>query len=260
MIPRNVNIMALTATASDATIRHIVHDVGMHNPVLVEVCPDKQNLLFGVRKVEGFREAFTPLVMLLKSRRLNFVRTIIFCQRQVDCGDLYHLFEQELGEELTEPNRVHSSLPQYRLVNVYTKATEEEIKRCLLAQCTDASSCLRVIICTAAFGMGVDCIGVNRVVHYGPPNDVETYVQQTGRSGRNNEISYCQLLIAKDQMRFCDDNMKNFCENVAVCRRDSLYAGFSSYKSYGQKCGCCDICARKCKCTKCLKLLKELFQ
>ena len=42
--------MALTATASDATIGHIICDVDMHNPVIIQVSPDKPNLLFGVKK------------------------------------------------------------------------------------------------------------------------------------------------------------------------------------------------------------------
>ncbi|XP_065915560.1 ATP-dependent DNA helicase RecQ-like [Dysidea avara] len=154
--------MALTATASDATIRDIACDVRMYSPILVEGCPDKQNLFFGVRKVKGLRDFY-----------------IIS-----DASES----KEELGSEFMEPIGAHYSLPQYRLVNVYTKDTEEYTKSSVLAQCTDASSCLRVIICTAAFGMGVDCIGVNRVIHYGPPNDVETYIQQTGRSGRNDTI------------------------------------------------------------------------
>ena len=196
--------------------------------------------------------------MHLKARRLEFACTIIFRQCQVECGNLYDLFLQELGSEFMEPIGAHYSLPQYRLVNVYTKDTEEYTKSSVLAQCTDASTCLRVIICTAAFGMGVDCIGVNRVIHYGPPNDVETYIQQTGRSGRNGGSSHCQLLIIKEQIRFCDHSMKSYCENLTNCRRDSLYSGFSSYKTYGLKCNCCDICAFECRCAKCLELLKQL--
>ena len=220
--------MALTATASDATMGHIIRDVGMHNPVIVQVSPDKPNLLFGVKKVKGLSEAFMPLITRLKAERLSFGRTIIFCQRQIDCGNLYHLFQLELREELTEPIGVPCSLPQYRLVNVYTKATEEHIKVSVLNQFTSNSSCLRVVICTAAFGLGVDCVDVNNVIHYGPSNDVETYIQQTGRSGRNGQISYCHLFIAKDQMRFCDWNIQMYCENLSICRRDCLYSEFST--------------------------------
>jgi len=227
----------------------------MHNPALVQVSPDKWNLLFGVRTVDQLEKAFLPIIDQL---RLNFGRNIIFCQRQVDCGSLYTLFEQELGTEFTEPVRTHHSLPQYRLVNPYMKKTEDIIKKCVLEQCSKLDSCLRVIICTAAFGMGIDCVGVNCVIHYGPPNDIETYIQQTGRSGRDGQPSHCQLMLAKDQMRFCDVNMKSYCTNSTVCRRDSLYSGFSSYNSRGSKCNCCDICAHKCNCTKCQSLIVRL--
>lgn len=81
---------------------------------------------------------------------------------------------------------------------MYNKATEEPIKVSVLKQYTDASTCSRLVICTAAFAIGIDCVGVNSVIHYGPPNDVETYIQQTGRSGRNGEVSYWQLFIAKN--------------------------------------------------------------
>ena len=45
LISPGINIMALTATASDATLACIVRDTGMMQPVIVQVSPDKQNLL-----------------------------------------------------------------------------------------------------------------------------------------------------------------------------------------------------------------------
>jgi len=39
LVPHTVKVMALTATASDETIREIIRDVGMHNPALVQVSP-----------------------------------------------------------------------------------------------------------------------------------------------------------------------------------------------------------------------------
>ena len=119
----------------------------------IQLSPDKRNLLFGVHMVYQLEKAFLPIMDQLKTERLNLGRTIFFCQRQVDCGSLYTLFEQEFGTEFTEPVRTHHSLPQYRLVNPYMKKTEDIIKKCVLEQCSKLDSCLRVIICTAVFGM-----------------------------------------------------------------------------------------------------------
>jgi len=77
----------------------------------------------------------------------------------------------------------------------YNKDTEEMIKETVLGQMTKQPSVskLRLLICTIAFGMGVNCAGVDRVIHYGPPNDMETYIQQIERAGRDGEIAdvYC---------------------------------------------------------------------
>jgi len=163
-----------------------------------------------------------------------------------------------LGEEFTEPVGAPSSVPQYRLMNVFTKCTEDLIKMSVLQESTDHDSCLRVVICTAAFGMGIDCVGFNRVVHFGPPDDVETYIQQSGRAGRDGLPAHCLLFIGKDQCRFCDKTMKNYCGNTTICRKDCLFLEFSSYTSTGYKCNCCDVCAERCKCSTCLQLLEAI--
>ena len=190
-------MMALTATASDATLACIIRDTGMINPTIIHASPDKENLQYAVARISDLKEVFLPIIKNLQKEQLNFPRTIIFCQHQIDCGIIYQLFEVRLGENLTTPVTVSNSLPQHQLVNVFTKSTEDLVKDSVLHQFTDASSKLRVLICTAAFGMGVDCAGVTHVIHYGPPNDVETYVQQTGRAGRDGKESYCILLLAR---------------------------------------------------------------
>jgi len=53
---------------------------------------------------------------------------------------------------------------------------------------------LRIFIATTAFGMGVDCPDVSKVIHYAPPGDVEQYVQETGRAGRDGSPAIVLLL------------------------------------------------------------------
>ena len=56
----------------------------------------------------------------------------------------------------------------------------------------------RVLVCTNAFGMGIDKPDVRFVVHLDLPDNVESYFQEAGRAGRDKELAYCVLLYAAE--------------------------------------------------------------
>ena len=43
--------------------------------------------------------------------------------------------------------------------------------------------------------MGLDCTDVCQVIHVGAPDDVESYIQKTGRGGRDGNLSLATLLV-----------------------------------------------------------------
>jgi len=58
----------------------------------------------------------------------------------------------------------------------------------------------RVMVCTNAFGMGIDKPDVRVVVHYDVPDSLEAYYQEAGRAGRDEDKAYAVLLWNEEEL------------------------------------------------------------
>lgn len=257
LIPDTVRVMALTATATKSTRQAVVKVLKMVSPKVVSVSPNKPNIKYVVKSNSNssLEETFAPLVEEFRQKRKGMDRTIIFCRTYDQCSRIYMFLAHRLGKEMTDPVGVCRDLPQFRMLDMFTACTHPTIKNCILQSLPDPDSVLRIIVATIAFGMGLDCPNIRRVIHWGPSADVESYLQETGRAGRDGLSATAILYFSNvDLGQIENDSIKEYCRNKTSCRRHMLLKDFddpAEHISTGSLCRCCDVCELKCVCTIC---------
>lgn len=92
-------------------------------------------------------------------------------------ANLYFFFKDSLKHEFLEPMDT-PDMSNFCLVDMFHRHTENTIKSNIIKSFSLCSSIpLRIVICTLAFGMGIDCPDVQKVIHYKPPNNTKSYIQ-----------------------------------------------------------------------------------
>lgn len=253
LIPQHVHVMALTATATKSTRKLVIKRLSMINPVIFSITPNKSNTVYNVVEKKPLEDVVVPIAQQLKTHRTKSDRVIIYCRYCREVADFYETFKQQLGKYFTSPTGF-TDLAKYRLVDMYTSVTVDSVKEQIVKSFCDPNGNLRVIICTVAFGMGLDCQNVCHIIHWGPSTDLEGYVQETGRGGRDGKICFCTIMYKKADQMHTEKLMVDYCKNVTECRRRVLFKDFDGFENLTfpvTECKCCDVCKQSCKCHEC---------
>ena len=85
---------------------------------------------------------------------------------------------------------------------MYSSVTQKEVQESIIKSFSCSKAPLRVLICTIAFGMGLDCVDVHDSYYsLGPASDVESYMRECGRAGRNGQQSYAVLYVKSSDLK-----------------------------------------------------------
>ena len=246
IIPESVHVMALTATATNTTRAAIIKTLDMRKPTVISVHPGKENIMYYVVEKSSLSVSFAPICDKLTHQRTEMGKVIIFCRTYDEVTAIYFHFKQRLGIGFTEPPGA-PDIMQFRLVDMYTHCTHQSVKDSILHN-FERDSPLLVVVATIAFGLGVDCPDVRQIVHWGVPEDMETFIQETGRAGRDGRLSCSLLFYGKRDLnkRRTSDQLIAYCTNEGKkCCKTLIFADFDKREQSAtgsNKCVCCCVC------------------
>lgn len=253
LINKDINILALTATATHETMKSIFERLSMTEVNMIGLPPERPNIKYSVILMCSMADLCSVLAKELTDMRADTPKTVLFCQTLQQCGDFQLRIRRLLGRSITIPPGAPSIIP-FRVLSLFTSASRAELREEILKEFCKENTNLRLVIATTAFGLGVDCQDISRVINWGAPNSLEELVQETGRAGRDGRESEAILYYGKGANKHISKAVKNYGENCSHCRRTLLYKDFifSDIDKHNiVACRCCDLCAPMCVCAKC---------
>ena len=249
LVPNKIPFMAVTAIAARQTKETITSVIRFGHFVEVSESPNKANIFYSVQTMDKRNpliQYFQWILNELKEKRGRTERTIIYCQTIKQCSTLYSLFAQEMGDSIFAND---SKDPRTRLIEMLRALSSKSIKEVVLQEMGQETGCIRVLICTIAFGMGVNCKGVQRIIHLGPSKSVEGLHSGKWRAGRDGSPSKALLLYQLLMLLHVEKDMKDYVKGKYTCRRAFLMGHFDEkggkpLSDTQSDFVCCDLCSK----------------
>jgi len=162
-------VVALTASATPIVQKDIIEKLSFKNDAVFQQSFQRNNLSFSVKACEN---KFDRLAKILSHQNGS---AIVYCKTRRQTQDVSRLLNiQDMNADF-----YHAGLSQ----------EERDAKQRSWMQ-----NETRVIVCTNAFGMGINKPNVRLVVHYDTPDCIENYYQEAGRAGRDGVAANAILL------------------------------------------------------------------
>ena len=113
LLPSTVPFLALTATITKANPLEVSRILGLHNEILVSKSPCKSNIMYFKQKFISIKENFGDIVKGLSTKRLEYPKTIVYCQC---CEDCTVFFQENMAVNFTDPQMLLMLLLKFHVL------------------------------------------------------------------------------------------------------------------------------------------------
>lgn len=229
-------VTAFTATASDLITDKVKRIVFPDlSPNVVSANPDRPNI--GYTVIPSICKEYDLARLLSRKSREGAVQTarpaLIFCRSRVGAEMTARYLRRRLGEK--EIYFYHAGL---------TREEKKSVEEWFF------TSDNGILAATCAYGMGVDKKNIRTVIHRDLSPSIESYLQESGRGGRDRAQAEAVLLYSGED-REAMDRIENaqerqryaallrFAEDTGRCRREGLLELLGARP---EACFGCDVC------------------
>ncbi|KAK3108661.1 hypothetical protein FSP39_012764 [Pinctada imbricata] len=249
--------LALTATSTEYIQKDIFQVLSFDSEKVKVVAnlPDRPNIFIDLRKsTENYEIELAWLLDHLKEEGTNKHKIVVFVNSLNKCFQLYMWLTSNLMDNIFA-NKVQS--PTNRRIEMFHANTDSETKERILMDFSGQDGSIELLICTIAFGMGIDVKNIDLVIHWGIPKSILHYWQEIGRCGRDNRKGYAVTYSYPRSLVSVDTEIKKLAE-TDKCLRLNILKNFqlkgmdiNQLSNLEHKQTCTKLCDKPCECDKC---------
>ena len=128
------------------------------------------------------------LTEIVKQEGENTPKMLIYCTQVTQLNAVAEFFEDVCGDSLVNCNGNFILGTFHQFIGDFTKTA-------IIEEFVKVKSCIRIVVCTIAFGMGINIPDIRLVVHWGLSQNAMSYWQEVGRAGRDGLPAKAYLYV-----------------------------------------------------------------